>query len=431
MAGITNAAFRRLCREQGGGLYVCEMITTRALVERDPKTLRMIAFGDDETAAQPPALRHRPGDHRRGRADPRRRGPRRPHRPQLRLPGPQGDPQGRRRGAAVASAGSSRDSCRPRWAAAPAGVPVTVKMRKGIDDDHLTYSKPGLAAQDAGVAAVALHGRTAAQRYSGTADWDAIATPQAGRSTSRCSATATSGRPTTRCGWSRRPACDGVVVGRGCLGRPWLFADLAAAFDGRPERRLPTLGEVAVIMRRHAELLVDQRGRCPQPGPGRAGRLHRLPQARRLVPQGLPGRRRAAPLAGDGRQPGRARRPARQARPDRAVPGGRARAAARAHQLARARSPCPRAGWPAGTTTPSPRAPRWTTPAAEPAPAGRAETPGGHALPGVVLTSAESWQRSSAPCRADVVNESPLGSTRLRSARPGPDCLRHQLQNGP
>jgi tRNA-dihydrouridine synthase len=51
---------------------------------------------------------------------------------------------------------------------------------------------------------------------------------------------------------------DGVVIGRGCLGRPWLFADLEAAFNGRPERRLPNLGEVAATMRRHAELLVDQ-----------------------------------------------------------------------------------------------------------------------------------------------------------------------------
>ena len=69
MAGITNVAFRRLCREQGGGLYVCEMITTRALVERNPKTLRMIAFGAGRAAAQPPALRRRPG-----RRSPRRCG---------------------------------------------------------------------------------------------------------------------------------------------------------------------------------------------------------------------------------------------------------------------------------------------------------------------------------------------------------------------
>ncbi|MFD0822863.1 tRNA dihydrouridine synthase, partial [Micromonospora zhanjiangensis] len=144
-------------------------------------------------------------------------------------------------------------------AAAPAGVPVTVKMRKGIDDDHLTYVEAGLAAQDAGVAAVALHGRTAAQRYSGTADWDAIGTLKQALSV-----------PVLGNGdiWEADDALrmvahtgvDGVVVGRGCLGRPWLFADLAAAFAGRSDRRLPALGEVAVTMRRHAELLVDWLG---------------------------------------------------------------------------------------------------------------------------------------------------------------------------
>jgi nifR3 family TIM-barrel protein len=143
-------------------------------------------------------------------------------------------------------------------AAAPHGVPVTVKMRKGIDDEHLTYIEAGLIAQEAGVAAVALHARTAAQRYSGTADWDAIAhlkqrldVPVLGNGDI----------------WEADDALrmvahtgvDGVVVGRGCLGRPWLFADLEAAFsdaDG-PGRvpLLPTLGEVAAIMHRHAELL--------------------------------------------------------------------------------------------------------------------------------------------------------------------------------
>ena len=112
-------------------------------------------------------------------------------------------------------------------------MPVTVKMRKGIDDDHLTYVEAGLVAQDAGVAAVALHARTAAQRYSGTADWDAIATLKQALDV-----------PVLGNGdiWEaddalrmmRETGCDGMVVGRGCLGRPWLFGDLAAAFDGRP-----------------------------------------------------------------------------------------------------------------------------------------------------------------------------------------------------
>jgi nifR3 family TIM-barrel protein len=139
-------------------------------------------------------------------------------------------------------------------AARPAGIPVTVKMRKGIDDDHLTYVEAGLIAQDAGAAMVALHARTAGQRYSGRADWDAIATLK------QALAVPVLGNGDI---WEADDAlrmmaetgCDGVVVGRGCLGRPWLFADLAAAFAGHPSRRLPDLGTVAQVMRRHAELL--------------------------------------------------------------------------------------------------------------------------------------------------------------------------------
>lgn len=257
MAGITNVGFRQLCREQGGGIYVCEMITTVALVERNPKTLRMIAFGSgesprslqlygtdpDTTAAAVRIVVERDlADHidlNFGCPVPK----------VTRKGGGSALPWRRRLFARLVRAAVD--------AASPAGVPVTVKMRKGIDDDHLTYVEAGLAAQDAGVAAVALHGRTAAQRYSGTADWDAIATLKAALDV-----------PVLGNGdiWEADDALrmvahtgvDGVVVGRGCLGRPWLFADLEAAFTGSPHRRLPTLGEVATTMRRHAELLVEQ-----------------------------------------------------------------------------------------------------------------------------------------------------------------------------
>ncbi|MFF5218423.1 tRNA dihydrouridine synthase DusB [Micromonospora sp. NPDC000442] len=257
MAGITNVGFRQLCREQGGGIYVCEMITTVALVERNPKTLRMIAFGADErprslqlygtdpetTAAAVRIVVERDlADHI-----------------DLNFGCPV--PKVTRRGGGAALPWRRRLFARlvraAVDAASPAGVPVTVKMRKGIDDDHLTYVEAGLAAQEAGVAAVALHGRTAAQRYSGTADWDAIAALKQALDV-----------PVLGNGdiWEADDALrmvahtgvDGVVIGRGCLGRPWLFADLEAAFDGSPQRRLPTLGEVAVTMRRHAELLVEQ-----------------------------------------------------------------------------------------------------------------------------------------------------------------------------
>jgi nifR3 family TIM-barrel protein len=254
MAGITNVAFRRLCREQGGGLYVCEMVTTRALVERNPKTLRMVAFAGDERprslqlygvdpavtgAAVRMVVENNLADHidlNFGCPVPK----------VTRKGGGAALPWRRRLFARLVGAAIE--------AAAPAGVPVTVKMRTGIDDDHLTYVEAGLAAQDAGVAAVALHARTAAQRYSGTADWDAIAALKQSLDV-----------PVLGNGdiWEADDALrmvahtgvDGVVVGRGCLGRPWLFADLEAAFGGGRARLMPTLGEVAAVMRRHAELL--------------------------------------------------------------------------------------------------------------------------------------------------------------------------------
>ncbi|RKR87653.1 nifR3 family TIM-barrel protein [Micromonospora pisi] len=259
MAGITNVAFRQLCREQGGGLYVCEMVTTRALVERNPRTMRMIAFGRDErprslqlygvdpettAAAVRMVVEEDLADHI-----------------DLNFGCPV--PKVTRKGGGAALPWRRRLFARlvrsAVAAAAPAGVPVTVKMRKGIDDDHLTYVEAGLAAQEAGVAAVALHARTAEQRYSGSADWDAIATLKQALDV-----------PVLGNGdiWEaddalrmlERTGADGVVVGRGCLGRPWLFADLAAAFAGRSDRVLPDLGQVAGTMRRHAELLAGWLG---------------------------------------------------------------------------------------------------------------------------------------------------------------------------
>ena len=145
-------------------------------------------------------------------------------------------------------------------AAEPHGVPVTVKMRMGIDADHITYLDAGRIAEAEGAAAVALHARTAARLLRRGADWAAIA---------RLKEAVTS-VPVLGNGdiWSAedaiamvaRTGCDGVVVGRGCLGRPWLFADLAAAFAGQAERVRPSLGQVAGVLRRHAALLVAHYG---------------------------------------------------------------------------------------------------------------------------------------------------------------------------
>jgi nifR3 family TIM-barrel protein len=260
MAGVTNAAFRRLCRESGAGLYVAEMVTSRALVERGEESMRIISHEPDERprsvqvygvdpATVGAAVRLIASEDRADHVD-----------LNFGCPVPKVTRKG---GGAVLPWKRDLFASIVRAAvdaASPYGVPVTVKMRKGIDADHLTYLEAGLVAQDAGVAAVALHARTAADYYSGTADWEAIA---------RLKETVTD-IPVLGNGdiWSAEDAlamvaqtgCDGVVVGRGCQGRPWLFADLAAAFAGSDVRVRPGLREVAGVVRRHAELMVEHFG---------------------------------------------------------------------------------------------------------------------------------------------------------------------------
>ncbi|MFE9253612.1 tRNA dihydrouridine synthase DusB [Streptomyces sp. NPDC006879] len=255
MAGITNAPFRTLCREFSGGkgLFVSEMITTRALVERNEKTMQLIHFDPSETprsiqlygvdpATVGKAVRMIVEEDLADHID-------------LNFGCPV--PKVTRKGG-----GSALPYKRPllrailREAVCGAGdLPVTMKMRKGIDEDHLTYLDAGRIAVEEGVTAIALHGRTTAQHYGGTADWEAIARlkehvpeiPVLGNGDIWCAEDALR--------MVRETGCDGVVVGRGCLGRPWLFADLVAAFEGNPERTAPGMREVATAMLRHARLL--------------------------------------------------------------------------------------------------------------------------------------------------------------------------------
>lgn len=254
MAGVTNAAYRQLCREQGAGLYVCEMITSRGLVVGDPKTADMLAFWPEEDVrsvqtygVDPVSLEVAVDilcdgfgvDHI-----------------DLNFGCPV--PKVTRKGGGgvlpwkldlvrqiIASTVRTAD----RY-----GVPVTVKTRIGIDDRHLTFLDMGRLAEDCGAAAICLHARTVAQAYSGHADWNAISElvqvvdiPVLGNGDIWEAADAVA--------MIEQTGCAGVEIGRGCLGRPWLFRDLAAAITGEQETVLPSLGEVCAIVRRHAELL--------------------------------------------------------------------------------------------------------------------------------------------------------------------------------
>ncbi len=255
MAGITNRAFRRLCREQGAGLYVSEMVTSRALLERHEATLDMVRFDPDESPRSvqlygvdpvvvAEAVRMVVDEDLADHVD-------------LNFGCPV--PKVTRKGGGSALPWKRdlfADIVTSAVAAARGRVPITVKMRKGIDDDHLTYVESGRVARDAGVAWVSLHGRTAAQMYSGRADWSAIAHlvealdgfPVLGNGDIFSAGDALAMVDQT--------GCAGVVVGRGCLGRPWLFGQLAAAFAGQPIPEDPGLPTVMATFRRHAELLI-------------------------------------------------------------------------------------------------------------------------------------------------------------------------------
>ncbi|RYP85886.1 tRNA dihydrouridine synthase DusB [Nocardioides guangzhouensis] len=259
MAGITNAAYRRLCAEQGAGLYVCEMITSRGLVEGDAVTRSMLVFDELESVRSVQLYGTDPSYV--GRAAEILCAEYGVAHIDLNFGCPV--PKVTRKGGGGAlpwKRGLLADILESAVAAAGRyDVPVTMKTRKGIDADHLTFLDAGRIAQESGAAAIALHGRTVDQAYSGEADWDAI-----GELVGHVDIPVLGNGDIWEAGDALRmveqTGVAGVVVGRGCLGRPWLFRDLAAAFAGEQVATLPTLGEVAAMMRRHAELLVEHMG---------------------------------------------------------------------------------------------------------------------------------------------------------------------------
>jgi len=262
MAGVTNYPFRKLCQKYGAGLYVSEMITARPLVEGNQKTLRIADFGPDES---PRSLQLYGVDpHYVGRAVERLVGEGKvdhidmnfgcPVRKVTRKGGGSALPLKRELLRSIVRAAVR--------AAEPAKVPITIKFRLGVSDRLLTYLDAGKIGQDEGCAFVALHARTAAQLYDGAADWDRIGELKQHLSI-----------PVLGNGdiWEahdalrmmRQTGCDGVVVGRGCLGRPWLFRDLAQVFAGREPDDPPRLGEIGEVMLTHATLLAEWIGEGP------------------------------------------------------------------------------------------------------------------------------------------------------------------------
>lgn len=254
MAGVTNPPYRSLCREQGAGLYVAEMLHSRGLAERDKRTVSMASFGDDETVRSIQIFG----------SDPEAMGSATQflveelgvHHVDINMGCPVRKVTARGGGSALPARPQLMARCLAAVVGAAGAVPVTIKVRLGLDDDHLTWQHALDVAADEGAQWIGVHARTAAQLYSGTARWDVL-----GEIKSRARL------PVLGNGdiWEafdalrmmRITGVDGVIIGRGCLGRPWLFRELADVFDGREPAEPPTLGEVLTILREHGRLLVD------------------------------------------------------------------------------------------------------------------------------------------------------------------------------
>ena len=254
MAGVTNYPFRAVCREFGAGLYVSEMINARPLVDGSGKTMKLADFGPEESPRSlqlygtdpyyvAEAVRRLVGEGRIDHLD-----------MNFGCPVPKVTRRGG--GAAIPLKPNLLRSI-VRAAVTGAGtVPVTIKFRLGVNEQLVTYLTAGRVAEDEGCAAVGLHARTAAQLYHGHADWDAIARlKQTIRIPVLGNGDIWEAEDALR--MMRQTGCDGVIVGRGCLGRPWLFRDLADVFEGRPAMNPPPFGEVLDIMFRHAERMAS------------------------------------------------------------------------------------------------------------------------------------------------------------------------------
>jgi nifR3 family TIM-barrel protein len=261
MAGVTNAPFRTLCRRFGPGLvYVNEMVMAAALVHRNPKTERMVVFAPDE---RPRSLQLYGSDPETMRkAVERLGGDGLVDHVDLNFGCPAAKVTRKGGGAAVPARPALLQAIvrAAVGAAAPFGVPVTAKFRMGLHDDLLTHLRAGTICENEGVVAIALHARTAQQHYAGDARWDAIGELKAHVTTIPVLGNGDVWEATDAAAMMLATGCDGIVVGRGCLGRPWLFGDLVDVLAGRPAPASRRLGFVARVMSEHARALVDHEG---------------------------------------------------------------------------------------------------------------------------------------------------------------------------
>ena len=256
MAGVTDFAFRALCRAQGAALTTTEMVSAKALVYKDEKTRSLLYLPEDEHPCAVQIFGHEPEvmAEAAGLA--------------LELSGADmldinmGCPVGK----IVKSGDGSALMRHPELAGriveavkAAVSVPVTVKFRKGWDGGSVNAVEFAKVIEQAGASAIAVHGRTRVQMYAGKADWDIIRDVKSAVSIPVfANGDVFSGADAAHI--LRYTGADGVMIGRGCFGDPWLFERANAALAGKPEPELPPLKERIDLAVRQIETAAVQKG---------------------------------------------------------------------------------------------------------------------------------------------------------------------------
>ena len=254
MAGVSDLPFRLLCHEAGAGLTCMEMISAKAIYYRNKATDEMMAIDPDEGMVSLQLFGSDP-DIMGAMAQKIEERPFSILDINMGCPVPKVVNNGE--GSALmkdpALAGKII-----RSVSSAVSKPVTVKIRKGFDDDHVNAVEMAKVAEENGAAAVAVHARTRMQYYSGKADWDiirqvkeAVTIPVIGNGDVDCYESA--------CRMLDETGCDGVMIGRAAQGNPWIFEELVAKSEGR-EWNKPTREEVAKMILRHAAMLIDCKG---------------------------------------------------------------------------------------------------------------------------------------------------------------------------
>ena len=257
MAGVTNYPYRKICSELGAGLCVSEMVSSRGILEGHRGTWKLVHFAETE---RPRSIQIFGGDPAAmGESARRLKDELQVDHIDINFGCPVKKLVNKGMGAAVPT---NPENCRAVVRAvveAVAPLPVTIKVRLGIDDENLTFLDAGRIAQEEGCSWITVHGRTVKQMYSGKANWDLIAElndkieiPVLGNGDIF----------EAEDGLERmhRAGVPGIVIGRGCLGNPWLFRELRALFDGETPPPRPAVEEIVEMVREHFHLLLVHYG---------------------------------------------------------------------------------------------------------------------------------------------------------------------------